>query len=98
MTPVEALERVVHCLDRAHETGFKTKAFVRALDVVRTTPPEELEQRAAAGPGAKGQGDMASPARVHKRHQRVFAWMFLLATICLVCLTLHALIFLSHRA
>ena len=38
MTPVEALERVVHCLDRAHETGFKTKAFVRALDVVRATP------------------------------------------------------------
>jgi putative hydrolase len=49
MTPVEALERVVHCLDRAHETGFKTKAFVRALEVVRATPPEELETRAAAG-------------------------------------------------
>ena len=46
MTPVEALERVVHCLDRAHETGFKTKAFVRALDVVRSTPPEEIEERA----------------------------------------------------
>ena len=38
MTPVDVLERVVHCLDRAHETGFKTKAFVRALDVVRSTP------------------------------------------------------------
>jgi putative hydrolase len=49
MTPVEALERVIHCLDRAHETGFKTKAFVRALDVVRATPPDELEKRAAAG-------------------------------------------------
>jgi putative hydrolase len=49
MTPVEAFERVVHCLDRAHETGFKTKAFVRALEVVRATPPEELQQRAAAG-------------------------------------------------
>ena len=35
MTPVAALERVVHCLDRAHDTGFKAKAFVRALDVVR---------------------------------------------------------------
>ena len=46
MTPVEALERVVHCLDRAHETGFKTKAFVRALDVVRSTPPEEIAERA----------------------------------------------------
>ncbi len=47
VTPVEALERVVHCLDRAHETGFKTKAFVRALDVVRATPPEEIAERAA---------------------------------------------------
>jgi putative hydrolase len=49
MTPVEALERVIHCLDRAHETGFKTKAFVRALEVVRATPPDEVEARAAAG-------------------------------------------------
>ena len=49
MTPVEALERVVHCLDRAHDTGFKTKAFVRALEVVRATPPDELGARAAAG-------------------------------------------------
>jgi putative hydrolase len=48
MTPEEALLRVVHCLDRAHETGFKSKAFVRALDVVRSTPPDELERRAAA--------------------------------------------------
>lgn len=46
---MEAFERVVHCMDRAHETGFKTKAFVRALEVVRATPPEELEQRAKAG-------------------------------------------------
>ena len=49
MTPVEALERVVHCLDRAHETGFKTRAFVRALEVVRSTPPEELVARSEAG-------------------------------------------------
>ncbi len=49
MTPVDALERVVHCLDRAHDTGFKTKAFVRALEVVRATPPDELGARAAAG-------------------------------------------------
>ena len=49
MTPVEALERVVHCLDRAHDTGFKTKAFVRALDVIRSLEPGEVEERAAAG-------------------------------------------------
>ena len=46
MTPADALERVVHCLDRAHETGFKTKAFVRALDVVRATPADEITERA----------------------------------------------------
>jgi len=47
MTPEQALLRVIHCLDRAHETGFKAKAFGRALDVVRSTPPDELAERAA---------------------------------------------------
>lgn len=47
MTPLEALDRVIHCLDRAHETGFKTKAFLRARDIVRNTDPAEIEQRAA---------------------------------------------------
>ena len=47
MTPEQALRRVIHCLDRVHETGFKTKAFVRALDVVRNTDPSELADRAA---------------------------------------------------
>ena len=47
MTPEEALARVVHCLDRVHDTGFRTKAFVRALDVVRSTPADEIAQRAA---------------------------------------------------
>jgi putative hydrolase len=42
MTPAAALERVVHCLDRAHDTGFKAKAFARALDVVRATDPDVL--------------------------------------------------------
>ena len=46
MTPEEALLRVIHCLDRALASGFKTKAFVRALDVVRTTDPVELAERA----------------------------------------------------
>jgi putative hydrolase len=64
MTPVEALERVVHCLDRAHDTGFKTKAFVRALEVVRATPPEELESRAAAGTLTDLQGIGDSTARL----------------------------------
>ncbi|HSJ92081.1 MAG TPA: PHP domain-containing protein [Ilumatobacter sp.] len=46
MTPEQALLRVVHCLDRALASGFKTKAFVRALDVVRSTDPIELAERA----------------------------------------------------
>lgn len=49
MEPEAALSRIVHCLDRAGEGGFRTAAFVRALDVVRTTPVDELERRAAAG-------------------------------------------------
>jgi putative hydrolase len=46
MTPVEALERVMHCFDRAHDSSFKAKAFGRALEVVRGLPPEEVEERA----------------------------------------------------
>ena len=46
MTPETALLRVIHCLDQVHESGFKTKAFVRALDVVRTTDPVEIAERA----------------------------------------------------
>ena len=49
MTPEQALLRVIHCLDRAHESGFKAKAFARALEVVRTTPADELAERADAG-------------------------------------------------
>ena len=49
MSPVEALERAIHYLDRAHESGFKTKAFVRALDVIRSLEPAQVEERAAAG-------------------------------------------------
>ncbi len=64
MTPVEAFERVVHCLDRAHETGFKTKAFVRALEVVRATPPDELTTRATAGTLTDLEGIGDSTARL----------------------------------
>ncbi len=49
MTPEEALARVVHCLDRAHDGGHRTRAFVRALAVVRETGPDEIEERAQAG-------------------------------------------------
>ena len=46
MTPEQALLRVIHCLDRALASGFRTKAFVRALDVVRNTDPVEIAERA----------------------------------------------------
>ena len=47
MTPVEALDRVVHCLDRAHDGGFKAKAFVRrAARSSRDRHPSELAERA----------------------------------------------------
>ena len=64
MTPVEALERVVHYLDRAHETGFKTKAFARALEIVRGIPIEELEARAEAGTLTDLEGIGDSTARL----------------------------------
>ena len=46
---MEALDRAIHYLDRAHETGFKAKAFVRAREVVRELPPDDVEARAEAG-------------------------------------------------
>jgi putative hydrolase len=49
VTPQQALARVVHCLDRMHDKGFRAKAFVRALDVVRTVGDDEIAARAAAG-------------------------------------------------
>jgi putative hydrolase len=64
MTPEQALARVVHCLDRMHATGFRTKAFVRALDVVRTTPADELAARAEAGTLTELDGIGDSSARV----------------------------------
>lgn len=49
MSPEVALARVVHCLDRALASPYKTKAFVRALDVVRSTDAVELAERARDG-------------------------------------------------
>ena len=64
MTPVEALEQVVHYLDRSHDTGFKAKAFVRALDVARSVPGDELVARATAGTLTELDGIGDSSARV----------------------------------
>jgi putative hydrolase len=48
MTPVAAFERVMHCMDRAHASGFKVKAFAGALETVRGMSEDELRQRAAS--------------------------------------------------
>jgi putative hydrolase len=55
---------VVHCLDRAHDTGFKSKAFVRALEVARSLPPDELVVRANAGTLTDLEGIGDSSAKV----------------------------------
>ena len=47
MTPLEAIDRAVYFLDRAHDEGFKTKAFLRARDVLRLLPEDEVADRAA---------------------------------------------------
>ena len=49
MSPEVALARVIHCLDRALASPYKTKAFVRALDVVRSIDAVELAERARDG-------------------------------------------------
>ncbi len=64
VSPIDALERVVHCLDRARESGFKTKAFLRALEVVRASDPSELQRRAAQGTLTTLDGIGDSSARV----------------------------------
>jgi len=64
MTPEEALDLVIHCLDRAHTGGFKVKAFVRARDVVRSTDPAEIAERAANDTLTKLDGIGDATARV----------------------------------
>jgi putative hydrolase len=64
MTPEQALLRVVHCLDRIHDRGFRAKAFARALDVVRNTPADELAERAANDTLTELDGIGDSSARV----------------------------------
>jgi len=67
VTPVEALERVVHCLDRAHDTGFRAKAFVRALEIVRAMPPDEVATMAEAGTLTEVEG-IGSSTQMLVRH------------------------------
>ncbi len=49
MDPVAALERAIHCLDRELAPAQKVRAFQRAVEVVETAGPAEIEARAQAG-------------------------------------------------
>jgi putative hydrolase len=42
---LRCLDRVVHCLDRVHESSFKVRAWVRARDVMQSISAEELAER-----------------------------------------------------
>jgi putative hydrolase len=45
MDPVAALERVAYLNDRVLAESHRVQAYLKAADVVRSLPPEELEQR-----------------------------------------------------
>jgi putative hydrolase len=49
LTPIAALERAVHFMDRGGADAFKVKAFVRALATAREVGDAELVARAEAG-------------------------------------------------
>jgi putative hydrolase len=64
MDPIEALERVAYLQDRGLLPSQKTAAFLRAADVLRALPPDELDQRLAAGTLTDLPGIGASTAQV----------------------------------
>lgn len=64
MTPLEAMDRAIHYLDRAHERGFKAKAFIRARDVLRALPEGEIAERSRAGTLTKLDGIGDATARL----------------------------------
>ena len=49
MQPIDALERIVHLLDRGRAEPYRVRAFARAAAVVRSTPGDEIAARARAG-------------------------------------------------
>jgi putative hydrolase len=64
VTPVDAILRAIHYLDRAHESGFKTKAFTRALEVIRSMDPAEVEERSRTNTLTELDGIGAATARL----------------------------------
>jgi len=49
MEPVAALARIAYLLDRVREKPYRVRAYLRAAEVVKTLPADELRARVAAG-------------------------------------------------
>src|SRR5687767_5181816 len=49
MEPAEALERIAYLLDRAREKSYRVRAYLRAAEMVKTLPADELRERATRG-------------------------------------------------
>jgi putative hydrolase len=48
MHPAEALERIAYLLDRAREKPYRVRAYLRAAEIVKALPPDELAARVGA--------------------------------------------------
>jgi putative hydrolase len=49
LSPVDALRRIAFLLERRREPTYRVKAYRSAADALAALPPQELEQRLAAG-------------------------------------------------
>lgn len=64
MNPVEALERVVYCLDRSFDQSPRAKAFSRALSVLRPLDADEIAERVATDTLTELEGIGATSAKI----------------------------------